>query len=75
MTGTVRASRSVSNLFLQGYIGSSFVGFTSLGSMSAGQSKNFTITGISLSQPSGRCRVDMTWLEGGNKSQGVVDEQ
>ncbi len=73
--GTVRASRPVSNVLLDGYIGSSFVGITSLGSMSAGQSKNFTITGISGSEPSGRCRVEMTWLEGGNKSQGVVDEQ
>ena len=75
IAGTVRASRSVSNLLLQGYVGSSFVGVASLGSMSAGQSKNFTITGISGSQLSGRCRVEMTWLEGGNKSQGVVDEQ
>ncbi|MYD63382.1 MAG: hypothetical protein F4W91_20290 [Gemmatimonadetes bacterium] len=75
IAGTVRASRSVSSLLLQGYVGSSLVGVASLGSMSAGQSKNFTITGISGSQPSGRCRVEMTWLEGGNKSQGVVDEQ
>ncbi len=75
MVGTVRASKSVSNLLLRGYVGTSFVGIASLGSMSAGQSKNFTITGISGSQPSGRCRIEMTWLEGGNKSQGVVDEQ
>ena len=73
IAGTVRASRSVSSLLLQGYVGSSFVGISNLGSLSAGQSKSFTITGISGSQLSGRCRVDMTWLEGGNKSQGVVD--
>ena len=74
ISGTVRANRSVSNLVLTGYIGNSWVGRTSLGFMSAGQSKDFTITGL-LGAPSGRCRVEMTWIEGGNKSQSVVDEQ
>ena len=75
IAGTVRAIRSVSFLTLRGYVGSSFVGITSLGSMSAGQTQSFTITGISGSALSGRCRIEMTWLEGGNKSQGGVDER
>ena len=75
ISGTVRANRSVSDLLLTGYIGNSSVGFTLIGSMSAGQSKDFTITGTLGSEPSGRCRVQMTWRERGNKSQGVVDEQ
>ena len=75
ISGTVRANRSVSDLLLTGYIGNSSVGFTLIGSMSAGQSKDFTITGTLGSEPSGRCRVQMTWRERGNKSQSVVDEQ
>ena len=75
ITGTVQAIRPVSSLTLQGYIGSSFVGMVSLGSMSAGQTKSFTITGISGTEPSGGCRVNMEWREGGGKSQGVVNER
>ena len=73
--GTVRAIRPVSSLILRGYVGSSFVGMVSLGSMSAGQTKSFTITGISDTEPSGGCRVNMEWREGGGKSQGVVNER
>ncbi len=73
--GTVRAIRPVSSLILRGYVGSSFVGMVSLGSMSAGQTKSFTITGISGTEPSGGCRVNMEWREGGGKSQGVVNER
>ena len=75
ITGTVQAIRPVSSLTLQGYVGSSFVGMVSLGSMSAGQTKSFTITGISDTEPSGGCRVNMEWREGGGKSQGVVNER
>ena len=74
ISGTVQAIRPVSSLTLQGYVGSSFVGSTFLGSMSAVQTKSFTITGI-LSTASGRCRVDMRFLEAGSKSQGVVNER
>ena len=44
----------------------------SLGSMSAGQTRTFTLTSVSGTQPSGRCRVEIEWREGDNKSQGVV---
>ena len=72
IAGTVHASRSVSNVLIRGYAGTSFVGIASIGSMSAGQSRSFTITGIVSSRPS-TCRIETTWLQGGNTSQGVVE--
>ena len=75
ITGTVQAVRPVSSLTLRGYVGSSFVGMASLGSMSAGQTKRFTITGISSTEPGGGCRVNMEWREGGGNSQAVVNER
>ena len=75
ITGTVQAIRPVSSLTLRGYVGSSFVGMVSLGSMPAGQTGSFTITGISSTEPSGGCRVNMEWREGGGNSQAVVNER
>ena len=73
IAGTVHASRSVTNILIQGYVGASFVGIASIGSMSAGQSRSFAITGITSSRPSGTCRIEFTWRQVGNTSQDVVE--
>ena len=58
IAGTMTARRAISFLILTGYADDSFVGIQSLGTMSAGETKSFRITGIVTSSFS-RCRL--TW--------------
>ena len=60
IAGSVTAHRAVSSLRLTGTVGGVHVGTDFIGSMRAGESRSFTITGL-LSNPSGRCGVDMEW--------------
>ena len=56
--GTVRAKRSVSSLRLTGYVNDQRVGTDFLGSISAGDSKDFNISGTTiLTTNENRCRV------------------
>ena len=59
IAGTVTARRAVSFLTLTGRANGDFVGFEFVGSMSAGQTENFRITGIiSTSASSLRCTIE-----------------
>ena len=59
IAGTVTARRALSLLTLTGRANGSFVGFQFIGSMSAGQTENFRMTGvISTSATSLRCTID-----------------
>ncbi len=74
MRGTVRANRSVSVLRLTGYANDRLVGVSLVGSLSAGQSKSYTISGIiSTSANTLRCRVSWNATVLGNNVQGVAD--
>ncbi len=66
--GTVQAHRAVSFVTISGYANGSSIGVDLLGSMSAGQTKNFNVGGI-LSGTASRlsCRVQMEWTELGNQ--------
>ena len=75
IAGTVRANRTVTNLTLTGYIGGQFVSTVHLGTLSAGQSRSFTISGISGSRPSGECRVSIEWIESGSQSRFILEER
>ena len=62
--GTVTATRSVTNLRLEGSANGSFVDFEFLGDLSAGQSKSFSLTGFIFTRGTGlNCNVEMEWLE------------
>ena len=62
--GTVRATRNVTNLRIEGKANGSFVGFDFLGDLSAGQSQNFSLTGsIFTAANSLNCGVELNWLE------------
>ena len=74
ITGTVRANRTVTNLTITGFVGGQFVGIRHLGTLSAGQSRSFTVSGISATRPSGGCRLSIEWLEWGSQSRVVVEE-
>ena len=59
ITGTVRARRSVSSLTLTGYANGEWVGVDFIGSLSAGESENFSISGIIYTSGSSlNCRVE-----------------
>ena len=59
IAGTVTARRAVSLLILTGRANGDFVGIQSIGSMSAGQTESFRITGIiSTSASTLRCEID-----------------
>ncbi len=65
--GTVRATRDVTNLQIEGSANGSFVGFTLLGNLSAGQSKDFSLTGfIVTNENSVKCSLEADWLEFGH---------
>ena len=69
IAGTLTASRSVRAVRIEGSVGGDFVGFDFIGDMMAGESVNFSITGI-LTSPTGSCSVDVEWLEiGSSRSQ------
>ena len=69
IAGTLTASRSVRAVRIEGSVGGDFVGFDFIGDMMAGESVNFSITGI-LTSPSGNCSVEAEWLEiGSSRSQ------
>ena len=69
IAGTLTASRSVRAVRIEGSVGGDFVGFDLIGDMMAGESVNFSITGI-LTSPAGSCGVDVEWLEiGSSRSQ------
>ena len=61
--GTLTAVREVLAVTIEGYVGGSLVGSTSIGSISAGDSEDFSITGTFSSRPSGTCTVDVEWTE------------
>ena len=65
IAGTLTASRSVRAVRVEGSVGGDFVGFDYIGNMMAGESVNFSITGI-LTSPAGSCGVDVEWLEIGS---------
>ena len=64
--GTLTASRSVRAVRVEGTLGGVFVGFDYIGNMTAGESANFSITGILTSLPTGSCGVTVEWLEIGS---------
>ena len=69
IAGTLTARRSVRAVRIEGSVGGDFVGFDYIGDMAAGESVNFSITGI-LTSPTGSCEVDVEWLEiGSSRSQ------
>ena len=66
MTGTVEARRAVTFVTVTGYANGDFVGIDLLGSIAAGQSKNFGITGIwSTSATTVTCRAEAEWRTSG----------
>ncbi|MDD9983980.1 MAG: hypothetical protein OXU81_21905 [Gammaproteobacteria bacterium] len=68
--GTVQARRSVSSVRVEGRANGNFLGIDLVGSMSSGQSKNFSFNGTFFDSSATRirCDVDVTWLE--RRSQG-----
>jgi len=66
--GTVQAHRAVSLVRVTGYGNGSWLGVDLLGSMSAGQTKNFSVSGILSGFPSRlSCRVELEWTEVGSQ--------
>ena len=66
MTGTVEARRAVTFVTVTGYANGDFVGIDLLGSIAAGQSRNFSITGIwSTSATTLTCRAEAEWRTSG----------
>ena len=62
--GTLTARRSVTNLRIEGTANGSFVNIDFLGALSAGQSKNFSLSGIIFTRGNSlSCNVEMEWLE------------
>ena len=61
--GTLTASRSVRAVRVEGSLGGDFVGIDVIGNIMAGESVNFSITGILTSLPTGSCGVNVEWLE------------
>lgn len=68
--GTVQARRSVSSVRVEGRANGNFLGIDLVGSMSSGQSKNFSINGTFFDSSATRirCDVEVTWFE--RRSQG-----
>ena len=63
IAGTINARRSVQAVTVNGYVNSVFVGIDIIGSMTAGQTASFTISGNLTSLPTGSCSIDVEWLE------------
>ena len=62
--GTLTARRSVTNLQIEGTANGSFVNIGFLGALSAGQSKNFSLSGIIFTQGNSlSCNVEAEWVE------------
>ena len=62
--GTVRATRNVTNLRVEGTANGDFVGRDFLGELSAGSSKNFSITGIiTTNENTLSCGASLDWIE------------
>ena len=60
ITGTVRANRAVTFVRATGYINGVLLGVDLLGSIAAGESEDFSITGIhTLTQTTARCYVEV----------------
>ena len=68
--GTLQARRAVSSVRVEGRANGNFLGFDSVGSMSSGQSKNFSINGTFFDPSATRinCVAEATWFE--HQSQG-----
>ena len=65
--GTLRANRDVENLRITGKANGDFVGFESLGNLSAGQSRNFTIIGFIVTNANRlSCNIEADWFEFGS---------
>ena len=62
ITGSLTASKAVTHVLVKGYADGDIVGIDSIGSMAAGESVTFTITGIVTDAPS-TCEIEYTWLE------------
>lgn len=67
LTGTVSANRSVTDLELTGYANEHRVGSELIGSLSAGESHRFDLSGSYTydGNPSLSCRIEARWEEGG----------
>ena len=64
ITGTLSASREVTNVVVQGYIDENIVGVDDIGDMEAGESVEFLIHGpVSVDSDSPTCSVDVQWVE------------
>ena len=64
MGGTVRAHEAVTNLILSGYANGSFVDIVITRSMSAGQSRNVSMSGIIFTDSNSlSCSIRMEWLD------------
>ena len=74
--GTVRAHKTVLSLRITGYANDQKVGIDELGSLSVGQSQNFSISStISTSTSVSSCKVTLNYKIYGKNSQGVVDKR
>ena len=62
ISGTLNANRAVSNVTVTGRFGGDFVGIDAVGSMTAGESASFSITGY-VSESVGTCGAEIEWLE------------
>ena len=71
MSGTLQAHRSVSSVRVIGRANGQFIDSESLGNMSSGQSRRFTLTGTLLDSSATKldCDVEYTWFE--RRSQGA----
>ena len=76
MSGTVRARRSVSRVSVTGLANGEFLGYESVGSMSAGASRRFSFTGVISTEASTlRCTAEVAWTEGGLAASGALTER
>ena len=62
ISGTLIANRAVSNVTVTGRFSGDFVGIDAVGSMTAGESASFSITGY-VSESVGTCGAEIEWLE------------
>ena len=63
IAGTINARRSVRAVTVNGYVNNDFVGIDIIGSMTAGETANFTISGFLTATPTGSCNIEVEWLE------------
>ena len=64
MTGSVSASREVTAVIVEGYVGGEFLGIDLIGDMAAGESTTFSISGfVSVAALPVRCTASAEWVE------------